>query len=118
MKRSAGEVDVAVLGQVADGHLGHLEPQAGAGRDGVAVGGEEPDERRADVAAAEQPDPDHATAVGDRLGRLCHMSSCVTGPSGVTYLQTQQVVERLPADDQAGLAVPATKTTAGRGTLL
>ena len=44
------------LGQVAHRDAGDLEPQAGAGLDGVALGGDQLHQRRADVAAAQHAD--------------------------------------------------------------
>ncbi len=100
------EVDVALLGQVADGDLGHLDLDAGPGLDDGGVAVEEADERGADVAAAQQPDPDDSAAVGDRLGRQGHASSRRSRSSTVSRRTTRRA------------SPPATKTTAGRGTLL
>ena len=54
-----GHVDRPLLRQVADGDVGDLEAQARARLDGVGLLRDEPDERAADVAAAQQPDPHH-----------------------------------------------------------
>ena len=52
-----GQFDRALAGHVAHRDLGHLQPQAGAGLDHVALGLDQADQGRPDVAAAEHPDP-------------------------------------------------------------
>ncbi len=53
-----GQLDRTLLGQAPHRHTGHLEEHPGAGGDGVAAAVDEIDQRRADVAAAQQTDAD------------------------------------------------------------
>src|SRR5688572_33188073 len=112
-----GEVDVAILGQVADGDLGHLDLDSRPALDGFAVAFDQAHEGRTDVAAAEQPDPHHPSAVSDLFcgghpptpGFGCgqrHSSSRRSRSSKVSRRTTGRA------------SPPPTKTTAGRGTLL
>ena len=55
-EHAVGQVDVAVAGEVAHGHPGDLEAQAGAGLDDVGLPARA-DQGGADVAAAEHADP-------------------------------------------------------------
>ena len=88
-----GEVDVAILGQVADGDLGHLDLDAGPGLDGVGVacrsGARGPSRRGRSRAA--RPGP-------PRPGQRCSWRRTAS-----LLLQAKQIVEGLPADHQAGL---------------
>ena len=65
-EHALGELDVALASQVAHGHRGDLQPQAGAGLDGVGLLGHEADQGGADVAAPEDPDPHHVRHAGRR----------------------------------------------------
>ena len=56
-ERRRREPDVPGLRGVADGHPAHLEPAPRAALDVVAVAFEQPDDRGADGAAAQHPDP-------------------------------------------------------------
>ncbi len=53
-----GEGDGSPLGEVAHGDAGDVEVKAGAGGDGGPLGGDQLDERRADVAAPQHTHPD------------------------------------------------------------
>ena len=57
-EHTLGEHHVAILGEVAHGDTHRVELHSGTPRDQVPVLVEEPDQRRADVAAPQNPDPD------------------------------------------------------------
>ena len=86
--------------------------QAGAGRDAVAVLDEQAHQRSADVAAAQQPDPQHR-----RLHAAKGSGRTARGRVARLSVESQEVVERLAADDDRW-APSRTNTTGGRGTLL
>ena len=66
---AGAELDVAVARQVADGDPGDLQLDAGARLDLLGLGGDEADERGADVAAPEDADADDAaTSLAGSLG--------------------------------------------------
>ena len=81
------QVDVTVARQVADGDAGDLELHARAGLDLLGLGGDQPDERGTDVAAAEDPDADllvyHGRSgygAGAGAAQPVPVASAVTGP--------------------------------------
>ena len=61
------QLDVALPGEVAHGDARDLERHAGAGLDLLGLGRDQPDERRADVAASEDPDADVLVCTAQRL---------------------------------------------------
>ena len=69
VKASGRQRHVAVAIEIAHRHAGHLEPAPGAHRDVVGVLVEQTDHRRADGAAAEQPDADRPFAHASSPGR-------------------------------------------------
>jgi hypothetical protein len=100
--------DVALPGQVAHGDPGNLDAHTGPTLDHVGVLVDEPHQRRADVPAAEQADPNGL--LRNQIGHHASLALCYSSrrrrSSGVSRRTTTR-------------ARPSrTNTTAGRGTLL
>src|SRR4029453_17656305 len=93
---TVGELDGSLAGHVPHRHPGHLEPQPGAGLDGVALLVDQADQRGAHVAAAEQADAD-PTVGHARTLPVAH--SCLSG-----LAQVFRYLSFMTADDLDTLA--------------